>query len=245
MVGAVTFDFHNTLAQCEAWFELEVRRLVSAFLRWQAAEGGDEPDAETVAEADAAYRRLREAIVVDGRELPAEACVARVLTELGLPVDGPAIERGVEALMRGTLAEARPVPGAIETVRALRREGVTLGVISSAVYHPFLEWTLDGFGVRGEFAAVVTSASAGFYKSRPELYRNALGEMGAAPERSVHVGDSYRFDVGGAGNAGLATVWLRPDPARSPDGGPSPDLTLASLDESAPLILGLLRSRAG
>jgi len=240
MDGAITFDFHDTLARCDAWFELEVRHLVSAFLRWRVAEQGEPVDDGLLAAADADYRELRQAIVLDGRERTAEACVGEVLGGLGVAVEAATIARGVEELMRGTLEEARPVDGAAETVRALRAADVRLGIVSSAVYHPFLEWTLAKFGLRDAFADVTTSASAGYYKSRPELYRHALAALSAAPERSVHVGDSYRYDVGGARRAGMRTVWLRPDVDRAPEGEP-PDLTLTTLAGSAPRILGVLR----
>ena len=238
--GAVTFDFHNTLAFCDQWFELEVRGLASAFLRWHANEVGDSPDARLEGEADVFYRRLREAIKRHGDVLTAEASVARVLAHLGVAVDEELIAVGVERLMRETLEEVRLLPGAEGTVRALASAGVPLGIVSSAVYHPFLEWTLDRFELRDAFAAVTTSASAGFYKSRPELFWHAAAALGAAPERSVHVGDSYRFDVEGARRAGMKTVWLRPDPATSPNGGAPPDLTVAGLADAAPRILDLL-----
>jgi FMN phosphatase YigB (HAD superfamily) len=131
----------------------------------------------------------------------------------------------------------------VDTVRAIRRAGVPVGVVSSAVYHPFLEWTLTAFGIRDQIEAVVTSASAGFYKSRPELYWQAAASLGVAPAHIVHVGDSLRFDVGGASRAGMGTVWLQPNGAPSGGHGFVPDLTVHSLADAAPEILNLLRSR--
>jgi putative hydrolase of the HAD superfamily len=96
------------------------------------------------------------------------------------------------------------------------------------------------FGLRSSFAVVVTSASAGYYKSRPEIYWHAAALLGAAAARTVHVGDSYRFDVAGARRAGMRTVWLRRDPAAvDGDGGP-PDLMVESLEGAAGSILGLV-----
>lgn len=236
---AITFDFHNTLATCDRWFQLETRDLVAAWLRWQAGESDASPDPEQLAAARASYRRLREAIKEHGAELTAEQCVASVLDEMGIRASEGAIARGVDALMRQTLDEARPVPGAIETVRTLAEHGVPLGVVSSAVYHPFLEWTLTAFGVAPAFGAVVTSASAGFYKSRPEIFWHALQALGAQAAGSVHVGDSYRFDVEGAHRAGMRAAWLRRAEAASPAARP-PDLTVSTLAGAAPLLLDLL-----
>src|SRR5689334_2147911 len=60
---AVTFDFHNTLAACPEWFELEVRRLPSAFLQWRASSTSLPVDPELSAEADVRYRQLRHEIM--------------------------------------------------------------------------------------------------------------------------------------------------------------------------------------
>lgn len=245
MDGAITFDFHNTLVTCDAWFELEVRSLASAFLRWDAERrGGTASDAE-LAEADGAYRGLRREIVEHGVEEPAERCVSRVLVNLGLQVDDDVIAAGVKSLMRATLGEATAMEGAVETIRALRAAGVPLGIVSSAVYHPFLEWSLDKVGIRDAFSDVTTSASAGFYKSRPEIYWHACERLGVQPAATVHVGDSYRWDVGGAQRAGLRTVWVAGDGAASHDDGVAPDLTLASLVRADTALLNVLRDAGG
>ncbi len=240
MPGAVTFDFHDTLVRCDSWFALEVRGLAGAYLRWRADERGEVVDPDRLGAADAAYRRLRQEIADHGRELPADACVARVLEVLGLPVESEAVERGVEHLMRATLDEASPMPGAVATVRAVAAADVPVGIVSSAVYHPFLEWSLAKFGLRRCFTAVVTSASAGFYKSRPEIFWIAAERLDSPPERIVHVGDSYRYDVAGARRAGMRTVWLRPNPATAAGEGGPPDAVLPGLEGAAPHILSLL-----
>jgi FMN phosphatase YigB (HAD superfamily) len=240
---AITFDFHNTLAACPEWFELEVRRLPSSFLHWWAEQDGHEVTPQLVAEADDRYRRLRRAIMDHGNELSAEACLDAVFAQMRLRVPEDALLTGSEHLMRQALAGLSPMPGAVETVREIHRAGILLGVISSAVYHPFIEWALESFGIREAFRAIVTSASAGYYKSRSEIYVHAADALGAAPGNMVHVGDSLRFDVGGASRVGMGTVWLRSERASAEDESFEPDLTLDTLDSSAPQILALLRSR--
>jgi putative hydrolase of the HAD superfamily len=92
------------------------------------------------------------------------------------------------------------------------------------------------------FQSVVTSASSGFYKSRPEIYWTALDQIGAAPERSIHVGDSYRFDVLGGMRAGLATVWLSDDPEAG-EKSPAPDAIVGSLIGAGLAIRSALSTR--
>ena len=240
---AITFDFHNTLASCPEWFELEVRDLPSAFLRWWSVRDGRRLAPALLDEADARYRKLRHEIIEHGNELTAEACLEYVFAAMRLHVSADDVRSGVTDLMRGALAGAAPIPGAVATVREIHRSGVPIGIVSSAVYHPFLDWTLEAFGIRDAFSVVITSASAGFYKSRAELYVHAAELLGATPERMVHVGDSFRFDVTGASRAGMGTVWLRGDQPQPEDSSIQPDLVLATLVESAPEILMTMRSR--
>jgi FMN phosphatase YigB (HAD superfamily) len=241
---AITFDFHNTLAACPEWFELEIRRLPSAFLGWWSDRDGRRFDSRVLEDADGHYRQLRKEIIEHGNELTAEACLEHVFSGMQIQVPAEDVRAGTAYLMREALAGASPTLGAIETVQEIHRAGVPIGVVSSAVYHPFLEWTLADFGIRDAFRAVVTSASVGFYKSRPEIYWHAADELGTVPERMVHVGDSLRFDVGGACRAGMGTVWLRDDRGERGDTSLVPDLTLDSLESAAPRILTVLSSRS-
>ncbi len=240
---AITFDFHNTLAACPEWFELEVRTLPSAFLRWWTSDAGSQLAPGMLDDADDRYRLLRRDIIEHGNELSAEACLETIFSAMQLDVSDEAVRQGVEHLMRDALLGASPVPGAIETVREIHAAGAPIGVVSSAVYHPFLEWTLEGFNIQNELPVVVTSASAGFYKSRPEIFLHAARALGSDPGRMVHVGDSLQFDVGGASRAGMGTVWLQRDGARPEDESTVPDLTLNTLEAAAPGILGVLRAR--
>jgi len=239
---AITFDFHNTLASCPEWFELEVRHLPSAFLRWWLDRDGRRLDPSVLDNADARYRQLRHEIMDHGNELTAEACLEHVFAAMGLHVSEEDVRSGVIDLMREASAGAVPIPGAVATVREIHQAGVPIGIVSSAVFHPFLEWTLESFGIRDAFDIVITSASAGFYKSRAELYVHAADLLGATPAQMVHVGDSLRFDVGGAIRAGMGTVWLRGDRIEE-DPSIRPDLVLTTLVEAAPRILAVLRSR--
>jgi len=106
---AITFDFHNTLASCPEWFELEVRRLPSAFLRWWSDRDGRQVPPALLDEADARYRKLRQEIIEHGNELTAEACLEQVFAAMRLHVSADDVRSGVADLMRGALAGATPI----------------------------------------------------------------------------------------------------------------------------------------
>lgn len=237
---AITFDFHNTLVRCDEWFDLEVRDLPAAFVRWHAERHGPLSLNRSVSGLERSYRALRRSIIDHGHELRAERCLAVVLDQAGTRLDPGVLEEGVHALMSNALAHASVVPGAAETVHSLSERDLELGVVSSAVFHPFLEWALEQSGIRDRFRVVVTSASCGYYKSRPEIYWEALAALGAVSHQSLHIGDSLRFDVGGAARAGMRTVWLDHESTRPVD--VEPDLTLRTLVGSSQQIVDLLNS---
>jgi HAD superfamily hydrolase (TIGR01509 family) len=234
-LAAVTFDFHNTLASCDAWFEMEIRTLVPRVIEWDAARHAKTIEPDVYDRAVAAYRTLRQEIIRHGEELDALACTMHVLKDLGIVIEQSEAETAIKAIMLQALDSSYPVAGSVSAVRNLARAGIPLGVVSSAVYHPFLEWSLDKFGILEAFDVVVTSASAGYYKTRPEIYAHTLVALGAAPQDSVHIGDSYAYDVKGARRAGMRTVWYADGQAR-PEYNEA-DLTVSTLEGLAEILL--------
>ena len=238
--ATVTIDFHNTIINSDAWFQIEVFNLPGAWLRWHAAQRNDVADPAVIEEANAAYRRLRKAIHEHGHELTAEASLEIVLPQVGVYASEVDIAEGTEAIMRETMIGISPVDGVIDLIRDLDASGVRLGIVSSAVYHPFLIWSLDQYGITEAFDSITTSASVGWYKSRPEIYWSALESLGSTPDTALHLGDSARFDVVTARRAGMQTVWYQRPGAKPLEGDAGPGLTLQSLVGAAPLLLDRL-----
>lgn len=214
--GAITFDFSNTLVDCTPWFDLEVYHLPGSWLAWWSRNGGPGFDPALADRANAAYRDLRAEIHEHGNELTTEQSIHDVMGRLSMTVPDDAVMAGAHDLMWETLQHAELVPGAVEAVDGARAFGLPLGIVSSAIHHPFLLWALDRFDLADRFDVVATSASIGFYKSRPEIYTRTLELIGANPADSIHIGDSWRFDVEGAARAGMRTVWFD-RPSRRPE----------------------------
>src|SRR5262245_851701 len=122
----------------------------------------------------------------------------------------------VEALFAhwGDLA---PWPEAQEVLTNLAQR-VPLGVVTNCSV------TLGAAAVASTgigFAAVVTAQSAGFYKPRPEPYRDVLRSLRTAPARTLFVAGSAA-DVPGAKGVGMPVFWhnrlgLHPVDAVRPD----------------------------
>jgi len=232
---AVTFDFHNTLAECDEWFQIEIRELVPRLLDWLAERGGRPVSADDRAQAVAHYRALRMEVADHGLERDAYECAATIITQMGFATDNATIRRGIDDVMYQALDDSTPVHGVVASVRDLRERGIELAVISSAVHHDFIEWSLDKFGIRNEFSHVVSSASCGYYKSRTEIYEHTLDRLGVEATDTVHVGDSYRYDVQTASRIGMRTVWFARGGSETNGGGAHLEVT--TLEGLSPLIV--------
>jgi FMN phosphatase YigB (HAD superfamily) len=241
LTSLVTFDFHNTIADCDEWFQLEIRDLPVRVLEHIAPDALQEHTPERITSS---YRELRTAVMASGKEIDALNGVLRVLATFGISVERAEAESAIEDLMRDASRHATPIDGAVDAIRNVAAHGSKVGIVSSAVFHPFLEWTLERFGVAEDLAFILTSASSGYYKSNPEIYRAAMRHAGSDPGRSIHVGDSAKWDVWSAQQAGMRAVWFRNghvDTLVDRDFESEPDHTVSSMTDVAPWVLAALK----
>jgi putative hydrolase of the HAD superfamily len=107
------------------------------------------------------------------------------------------------------------VPGAADALRALSAAGYQLAVVSNA-WGTVAQW-LEQHGICSveagdlpQVATVIDSQLVGVEKPDPRIFQLAIDVLSVAPERSLYVGDSIRFDVNGAYAAGLHPVHVDP-----------------------------------
>lgn len=67
---------------------------------------------------------------------------------------------------------------------------------------------LQNSGIKKYFATVTTSESAGVKKPHPLIFKRALANAGAIPQKSMMIGDSLEADILGAHNAGMDTLFF-------------------------------------
>ncbi|WP_117237480.1 HAD family hydrolase [Thermus sediminis] len=99
------------------------------------------------------------------------------------------------------------VPGAEETLKALKERGYPLAVVSN--WDASLPEILEVVGLRRYFDHLAVSALSGVAKPDPRLFQEALAALGVAPEEAVHVGDS-EADLLGARGAGMRAFLFDP-----------------------------------
>jgi pyrophosphatase PpaX len=99
---------------------------------------------------------------------------------------------------------ARPYPGAIETVRELRRRRARLGIVTSKG-RAGVASALALMGLEQHFEVLVCAEDTGRHKPDPTPVRHALEQLGAAPDTAVFVGDSPH-DLASGRAAGVRTA---------------------------------------
>ena len=166
-----------------------------------------------------------------------ERAEADLLTALGVEPDEssePSLYLG-QSEVGHVAVQARE--GVSETLTALRRRGLHLGIVSNIdedQFHPL--WERIGLG--SYFDAITTSEEAGSCKPHPGIYRHALGKAGdVAPEEVVFVGDSLEFDVVGANALGMTTVLIT-EPPNQVEGDEDPDYVIETIPELLQIVSG-------
>jgi HAD superfamily hydrolase (TIGR01549 family) len=94
------------------------------------------------------------------------------------------------------------VPGALA---ALKRLGLPIAVASNS--NGTARAKLERLDLARYFDVVVDSHEIGIEKPSPAFFEYMLGQVGATPEETLHVGDFFHIDVVGARSAGLH-AWL-------------------------------------
>jgi HAD superfamily hydrolase (TIGR01509 family) len=106
-------------------------------------------------------------------------------------------------LFRQLLPAPRPLPGAVETFRALREAGIPYA-IATASYRPLIDASLEAAGV-GQEAVVVDGSGKLHGKPEPDLFLASKQELGTRADDCIIIGDAI-WDHVGARRAGMLSV---------------------------------------
>jgi putative hydrolase of the HAD superfamily len=128
--------------------------------------------------------------------------IGPVLARFGVPADA------VEDVKRIRLDSIRrslvPRPGAVETLRELRRRGYRVGLLSVCSEEVERAWPESAFA--GLFDAEVFSCTDGLSKPDPRAYHACCELLGVEPAAALFVGDGANDELAGAERAGLQAV---------------------------------------
>lgn len=128
---------------------------------------------------------------------------SQLLAEIGQEDD--AIRDQLVARIRNSSNWDKIRPGTAECLHKIS-ERYSIAVISNA--DGKIEDMLSRCGIASCFQTITDSGLVGYEKPRPEIFREALQSMKAAPEESLYVGDVYSVDYLGATGAGMQATLM-------------------------------------
>jgi HAD superfamily hydrolase (TIGR01509 family) len=235
MLQAFLFDFSSTLIESKTWMDLEIRGLPEAAFALLAERGIILPLAPgELSHAESLFWTARRVADTTGHETSHVDDLVMMVEALSLQerVSRSLAEETVAALHRRCLPTVELIGGVPETLHQLRGMGYRQAIISNAAYAPFLTWTLECFNLLSFFEQVVVSAEEGTRKPWPDIYRLTLERMGLSPPDAAYVGDDLLRDIVGARDAGLSSIWYRPDgPPPGEEECAVPDAIVTALDQ--------------
>jgi len=94
----------------------------------------------------------------------------------------------------------------IPTLQALRRAGLTLGLLTNRTNSPADYLQEVGLAEHLDFS--IAAGDIGVWKPDPEIFYYSLGMARALPQQTIYIGDNYYADVLGAENAGLVPILI-------------------------------------
>jgi len=127
----------------------------------------------------------------------------QLLSEIGLKDD--AIRDQLVASVQNSANWDKIRPGTAEQLREIG-ERYRIAVISNA--DGGIEDVLQRCGIAHCFHTITDSGLVGHEKPHPEIFRQAMKRMNAAPEESLYVGDVYSVDYLGATGVGMKAILM-------------------------------------
>ena len=132
-------------------------------------------------------------------------------------------------------AQARPLPGARETLQALRAQGQKIGLISNTMWPGRYHLAdLARHGLAEYFRHTLFSADVGVWKPHAEIFYQSLAALEVTPQEAVFVGDFVPHDIAGAQGVGMKGVHITTGEFSSD--GVEPDGRISALIELPALI---------
>jgi len=132
-------------------------------------------------------------------------------------VADPAKRRELQGRILEQANKILGLPGARETMRALKKRGFVLGIVSGSMYPA--EWKkawLEVAGVAEFIDVLVYSTELGSQKPHPSMYWAALNKARLTPRLAAYVGKGTT-ELAGARRVGLVTVAVLYEPDAKAD----------------------------
>jgi putative hydrolase of the HAD superfamily len=101
-------------------------------------------------------------------------------------------------------------PNLIETLQALKDRSLQIGIITNG-YGTFQMQNIKALEIEHYFDTIIISEWEGMKKPHPDIFRNALTQLGVDAKETIYVGDHPVNDMKGSMDIGMIGVWKEDD----------------------------------
>jgi HAD superfamily hydrolase (TIGR01509 family) len=240
-VTAVLFDFDDTIIdwsqKTQSWEEISLGNLrnVHSYL---SQSGHKLPD---VSDFHQQYHTVLGKSWERANATWESVCFATVLQETFTACHLDLGQINLNTIMQ--VYDWRPMPGVapyqdtIPVLKNLRQHDYKIGLITNAMMPMWMrDIELQHYELMDYFDVRLTSGDVGYIKPHPAIYHEALKQINTRPEQAIFVGDRPEYDVAGANNAGMISVWMNPPHLEEALNGIKADYTITSLAELLPIL---------
>ncbi len=240
-IQAVLFDFDDTLIdwskRTKSWEELSQVR-IEKIHRFLTSIGHTLPDKTTFYQhyVDIVQQSWRRA-----NQTWESVCFAVVLSETFSRFNLDMSQINLETVMQvydwGPVPGVEPYEDTIPVLEYLHRHHYKIGLITNAMLPMWMrDIELQQYQMLDYFDVRLTSGDVGYIKPHPAIYHSALEQLNTTPERAIFIGDRPEYDVIGANNAGLVSIWMNPPHLKHTLNNVEPDHTITNLQEMLPIL---------
>ena len=121
------------------------------------------------------------------------------------------------------------IPGALDTLQALRDSGIRLGLITNGDAQG-QRAKVEKAGLEPFFESILIAGEFGVAKPDPRVFHHTLDNLHVCPSEAWMVGDNLYADVGGAQAVGIYGIWIDWRGNGLPDNTPAiPDRIIRSI----------------
>lgn len=193
---AVFFDYDNTLVDYLLADAMALSELANS-LPGRIDSG---PFIERAGEHIMAFHKLFELGLINPEKMHTYR-LSNTLQDFGLDWDAAYLSRYINFYLDNHCV----YPGAEAALRALSGT-VKLGIVTNSYLVEEQKTRIVRSGLAKYFDDILVCASIGHYKPAPQAFLHLVHKYRLQPEHCLFVGDSEKYDILGAKNAGLSTV---------------------------------------
>lgn len=235
----VFFDMGDTLLHYHPeggnWEQMEKLGAAGIYDRL-VARGHTLPDRDSVLEdwwetMQLTWRSLR---TLHKEQMLTAFQLAYLIEKWGVKTTADELRDVEDAYVQAIQTAVRPVPGALETLRWVKHQGLNVGLISNTMWRgSYHQQDLEQHGFWSLLEIAIFSSDALAWKPEAQIFEMAQQAFAVPPQECVYIGDSLFFDVLGAQQAGWRAVWLEQPQKWMPPGldFPIPDASIPSMAE--------------